>query len=71
MNRENVYETGEDAIEFFIVGASAIAVGTANFINPRASLDIIDDIRQYFEQHKTNSIQDLIGNFQISYSLEN
>ena len=34
--------TGDDAVEFFIGGASAVAVGTANFINPRASLDVVD-----------------------------
>ena len=36
--------TGEDALEFLLAGATAVAVGTANFINPRATLDVIEDM---------------------------
>ena len=36
--------TGEDALEFMLAGASAVAVGTANFVNPRATLDVVDGI---------------------------
>ena len=38
--------TGEDALEFILAGASAVAVGTANFVNPRATLDVIDRDRR-------------------------
>jgi dihydroorotate dehydrogenase (NAD+) catalytic subunit len=50
-----------DAIEFFLAGASAIQVGTANFIDPLATMNIIDGIDNYLNRHKTSSISDLIG----------
>ncbi len=53
--------TGEDAVEFFIAGASAVAVGTANFVNPRASLDVTDGIREYLEKQECNSVKELVG----------
>ncbi len=56
--------TSEDALEFFIAGASAVAVGTANFVNPRAPLDIIHGIRAYLEQNGIRSIADLVGSLQ-------
>ncbi len=56
--------TRDDAIEFFIAGASAVAVGTANFVNPRAPLDIIDGIREYLDQNGINSIEELVGSLQ-------
>lgn len=57
--------TGEDAIEFFIAGASAVAVGTANFVNPRASLDVVDGIEEYLERHSLHSIAELVGSLEI------
>lgn len=56
--------TSEDALEFFIAGASAVAVGTANFVNPRAPLDIIHGICTYLEQNGIGSIADLVGSLQ-------
>ncbi len=53
--------TGEDAVEFFIAGASAVAVGTANFVNPRASIDVTDGIREYLEEHGFDSVKELVG----------
>ena len=53
--------TGEDAVEFFIAGASAVAVGTANFVNPRASLDVTDGILEYLEEHGFDSVKELVG----------
>ena len=53
--------TGEDAIEFFIAGASAIAIGTATFVNPRAPLDVIDGIRDYLVRYEVGSIKELVG----------
>ena len=50
-----------DAIEFFLAGASAIQVGTANFIDPLATVKIIDGIDQYLNRHHFNSINDIIG----------
>ena len=56
---------GDDAIEFCIAGASAIGVGTANFINPRASLDVVDGIEEYLEQHGMCSIVELVGSLEV------
>jgi len=50
-----------DAIEFFLAGASAIQVGTANFIDPCSTVKIIDGIDDYLNRHKISSINDLIG----------
>ena len=53
----------EDAIEFILVGASAIQIGTANLINPRTGIEVIQGIKKYLAQNKTNRIQKLIGAF--------
>ena len=54
-----------DAIEFFLAGASAIQVGTANFIDPLATQHIISGIDNYLERHKFKSIKDIIGCLQL------
>jgi dihydroorotate dehydrogenase (NAD+) catalytic subunit len=54
-----------DAIEFFLAGATAIQVGTANFLNPLISIEIINGIDEYLNRHKFNSINDLIGCLQL------
>lgn len=54
-----------DAIEFFLAGASAIQIGTANFIDPLATQNIICGIEKYLERHQYNSIKDIIGNLQM------
>ena len=51
----------EDAIEFFLAGASAIAVGTANFVNPAIAETISLDILEYMDKHSIKKIQDMIG----------
>ncbi len=51
----------DDAIEFMVAGATAIQVGTANFINPRATMEIIAGIRRYLTEHKLASVAELIG----------
>jgi dihydroorotate dehydrogenase (NAD+) catalytic subunit len=54
-----------DAIEFILAGASAVQVGTANFIDPMATQLIISGIDSYLERHKFESIQDIIGYLQL------
>ncbi len=54
-------ETAEDAMEFMVAGATAIQVGTANFINPRASEEVIEGMSDYVVKNKLVSIRDLIG----------
>ena len=51
----------EDAIEFFLAGASAIAVGTANFVNPAIAETISPGILEYMDKHNIKKIQDMIG----------
>jgi len=53
--------TPEDAIEFMLAGASAVQVGTTNFINPKASEEIIGGIGTYLAENSMASIRDLIG----------
>jgi dihydroorotate dehydrogenase (NAD+) catalytic subunit len=55
---------GESALEFFIAGASAISVGTANFVNPGISMEIVTGIARYLQENKINSIQKLIGSLE-------
>ena len=50
-----------DAIEFLLAGASAIQIGTANFIDPSISEKVIDDIADYLQRHDFNSVQEIIG----------
>lgn len=55
----------KDALEFLIAGARAIQVGTANFINPRATMDIIDGIEKYLIDKGIEDINDLIGSLSL------
>jgi dihydroorotate dehydrogenase (NAD+) catalytic subunit len=55
--------SAEDAIEFIMVGASAIQIGTANLINPKTGVEVIQGIKRYLLQNKINRIQKLIGAF--------
>lgn len=50
-----------DALEFIIVGAKAVQIGTANFVNPRATIDILEGIEQYMGENGISDINDLIG----------
>jgi len=52
---------GRDALEFLIAGASAVQVGTANFVNPRATMDIIDEIRDFMQEQDIPQLNDLVG----------
>jgi len=53
--------TGDDAIEFILAGATAIAVGTANFTNPKATINVLDGITAYMENYGITDINQLIG----------
>jgi len=53
--------TGEDAIEFMLAGASAVAVGTANFINPRAVETVADEMRIYLKNRGLSHISEVVG----------
>lgn len=51
----------EDAIEFILAGATAVAVGTANFVNPRATMDVLEGIEQYLQKYGIKDINQIIG----------
>lgn len=53
--------TAEDAIEFILAGATAVAVGTANFVNPRATVDVIDGFKKYMIENGVHDINELVG----------
>ncbi|MDD6786234.1 MAG: dihydroorotate dehydrogenase [Eggerthellales bacterium] len=53
--------TGIDAIEFMLAGATAVAVGTANFMNPHATMDVVDGIIAYCEEQGVSDVNELIG----------
>lgn len=53
--------SGRDAMEFILAGATAIEVGTANFINPKVTVGIVDYINEYCQRHGVSDINQLIG----------
>lgn len=56
--------TGTDAVEFMLAGATAVAVGTANFMNPTATHDVIEGIRRYCDDQGVTDVNELIGGLQ-------
>lgn len=54
-------QTAEDALEFIMAGATAVAVGTANFINPNATIEVVEGIEEFMRQNKIEDIYELIG----------
>jgi len=55
----------EDALEFIIVGARAIEVGTANFVNPKVTIEIIEGIEKYLIENNIKDINELLGSMKI------
>lgn len=53
--------TAEDAIEFLLAGATAVSVGTANFFNPYATVEIAEGIEAYMKRYGIEDVKDLIG----------
>jgi dihydroorotate dehydrogenase (NAD+) catalytic subunit len=54
-----------DAIEFLLAGASAVQIGTANFVQPRATLDVLEGIEEYMKTNDILQVQELIGAAQV------
>ncbi len=54
-------QTCADAAEFFLAGASAVAVGTANFADPNVTMKIADDLEKYLRRHNLSNISELVG----------
>ena len=57
--------TAADAIEFLIAGASAVEIGTANFIKPSVTIDVLEGIQEYMARHQIKNMKDLIGSLMI------
>jgi dihydroorotate dehydrogenase (NAD+) catalytic subunit len=57
--------TAADAIEFLLCGASAIQVGTANFVNPKATISIVEGIQEYLREKGLDSVEELTGKLNV------
>lgn len=53
--------TAQDALEFMVAGASAVQVGTANFINPRVTMEIVQGMCRFLRQNKIKNLSDIVG----------
>lgn len=53
--------TAEDAIEFMMAGATAVQIGTANFLDPRATINVRDGINHWLDKHGCSSVKEIIG----------
>ena len=56
--------TARDALEFIIAGASAVQVGTANFVNPNAGVEVVDGIQAHCDEHGIDQLASLVGSLQ-------
>lgn len=59
-------ETAEDVLEFMLAGATAVQIGTANFVNPRASEEAVEGLARYVTEQKLISIREMIGALVLS-----
>ena len=58
--------SGKDVIEFMLAGATAISIGTGNFIEPETSIKAIKEVEEYLERHKIENIEEIIGKIQMN-----
>ncbi|HET9392053.1 MAG TPA: dihydroorotate dehydrogenase [Candidatus Rubrimentiphilum sp.] len=61
-------ETISDALEFFLAGASAIAIGTANFTDPRIPVRIVDELRDYLTARGHSSLSEIVGKANVGFA---
>jgi len=61
--------TANDALEFLVVGAKAVQVGTANFVNPHATIDIVEGIEEYLRANDISDVNELIGSLTVEGDL--
>ncbi|MCI6624987.1 MAG: dihydroorotate dehydrogenase [Bacteroidales bacterium] len=57
--------SGRDAIEFLLAGATAVQIGTANFVDPQVTVKAIDYIEDYLKRHQITSVRELIGGMEV------
>ena len=65
MDTKPIIVDAEDAIEFMIAGASMVAVGTANFVDPCAAIKILNGINEYLDRHNIAKASDIVGSVQL------
>jgi len=53
--------TATDAVEFLLAGATAVEIGTANFVDPTVSVKVVDGIADYLQRHDMKSVNEIIG----------
>jgi len=58
-------ESAEDALEFMLAGATAVQIGTANFVNPRAAEEVVDGLQDYLLRQQLSSMNEIIGKLEI------
>jgi dihydroorotate dehydrogenase (NAD+) catalytic subunit len=57
----------DDALEFLIAGAKAVQVGTANFVNPRVTMEIVEGIEAYLARHGIGDVNEIIGSLKTEF----
>mgnify|MGYP003322686497 FL=1 len=58
--------TARDVLEFIIAGATAVQVGTANFVNPNLWPKLMADLEEYLSRHKIDRVQNLVGTLELT-----
>lgn len=57
---------GKDVVEFMLAGATAISIGTGNFIEPEVSIKAIDEVEDYMKRHNITDINEIVGKVQMN-----
>ncbi|MGH7659441.1 MAG: HisA/HisF-related TIM barrel protein, partial [Vulcanimicrobiaceae bacterium] len=60
-------ETMRDAVEFFLAGASAISIGTANFTDPRIPTRIVAELEEYLRERKIGALEEIVGKANVGF----
>ncbi|HEV7178995.1 MAG TPA: DUF561 domain-containing protein, partial [Candidatus Baltobacteraceae bacterium] len=61
-------ETVTDALEFFLAGASAISIGTANFTDPRVPVRIVEGLREYLQSRNLQALSQIVGKANVGFA---
>ncbi|MFN2449274.1 MAG: dihydroorotate dehydrogenase [Candidatus Baltobacteraceae bacterium] len=61
-------ETATDALEFFLAGATAVSIGTANFTDPRIPVRIVEDVRAYLQARGLRCLRDIVGKANVGFA---
>ncbi len=61
-------ESTSDALEFFLAGASAICIGTANFTDPRIPARIVEELEAYLQRREIGSLREIVGKANVGFA---